>query len=137
MKLIVCLDDAGGMAFNRRRQSRDRVVTERIVRLTSGGVLWTGPGSAPLFDGLDCPQLRAAENFLEKAGPGEYCFAETDGVLPWADRIEEVTAFWWNRRYPSDLALGFPLPSPVWKLAGAEEFPGYSHKKITEAKYLR
>ena len=26
MKLIVCLDELGGMMFNRRRQSRDRVV---------------------------------------------------------------------------------------------------------------
>ena len=30
MRLIVCLDDKNGMAFNHRRQSRDRIVTEKI-----------------------------------------------------------------------------------------------------------
>ena len=30
MKLILCVDDKGGLAFNHRRQSRDRVLNERI-----------------------------------------------------------------------------------------------------------
>ena len=31
MKLILCVDDKGGLAFNHRRQSRDRVLNERIL----------------------------------------------------------------------------------------------------------
>lgn len=39
MRLIVCLDDKNGMAFNHRRQSRDRIVTEKIEELAKGSVL--------------------------------------------------------------------------------------------------
>lgn len=35
MTLIICLDKRNGMRFNNRRQSFDRCVTERIVRLSS------------------------------------------------------------------------------------------------------
>ena len=30
MRVIVCVDDNGGMLFNHRRQSRDRVLCERV-----------------------------------------------------------------------------------------------------------
>ena len=32
MKLIVCLDDNNGMMFNKRRQSRDRVLIENVFK---------------------------------------------------------------------------------------------------------
>lgn len=38
MNLIVCVDDGCGMAFHHRRQSRDRVLREQILRLTAGDV---------------------------------------------------------------------------------------------------
>ena len=31
MKIIVCLDDYGGMLFNSRRQSRDRMLIDDIM----------------------------------------------------------------------------------------------------------
>ena len=37
MTVIVCLDRRNGMRFNNRRQSADRRVTERIVRMTESG----------------------------------------------------------------------------------------------------
>lgn len=36
MRLIVCLDDKNGMAFNHRRQSRDCIVIAKIEELTKG-----------------------------------------------------------------------------------------------------
>ena len=39
MKIIVCLDDNSGMMFNRRRQSRDRVVIDDIIACAQGGEL--------------------------------------------------------------------------------------------------
>ena len=32
MRVIVCVDDNGGMLFNHRRQSRDRVLCERVLQ---------------------------------------------------------------------------------------------------------
>ena len=33
MRVIVCVDDNGGMLFNHRRQSRDRVLCERVLQM--------------------------------------------------------------------------------------------------------
>ena len=66
MILIVCLDDKGGMAFNRRRQSKDRVLREQILALTEGRPLWMNSYSALQFE--DAPNIRVDEAFLEKAG---------------------------------------------------------------------
>ena len=41
MKVIVCVDDKGGVMFNHRRQSQDRVLRERILGMTAGQTLWT------------------------------------------------------------------------------------------------
>ena len=40
MILIVAVDEDKGMMFNRRRQSKDRVLRERILSLAKGGKLW-------------------------------------------------------------------------------------------------
>ena len=49
MALIICADDRGGMAFNRRRQSQDRIVREHILADAAGGQLWMSPYSARQF----------------------------------------------------------------------------------------
>lgn len=43
MKLILCVDDKGGLAFNHRRQSRDRVLNERILMHCGMHRLWISP----------------------------------------------------------------------------------------------
>ena len=48
MKLIVCLDDNNGMMFNKRRQSRDRVLVENVVELCKSEKLYTNEYSAKL-----------------------------------------------------------------------------------------
>ena len=49
MNLIVCIDDRGGMLFNRRRQSSDRYVTERILDMARDGRLLVNSYTAKLF----------------------------------------------------------------------------------------
>ena len=43
MKLILCVDDKGGLAFNHRRQSRDRVLNEHILMHCGMHRLWISP----------------------------------------------------------------------------------------------
>ncbi len=135
MILIVCVDDGMGMAFNRRRQSRDRILTERILDITKNSVLWTDPYSEKLFAESTSNNRRTAGDCLEKAGPGEFCFAETRDPLPYADRIEQIILFRWNRSYPSSLKFCIPLDG--WKMRETRDFAGYSHEKITEEVYTR
>ena len=137
MTVIVCLDDRGGMAFNHRRQSRDRVVLDDMVQTSAGHALWMSPASARLFAGQDVPGLRAAEDFLDRAGAEDFCFVEDRPVLPWRARIRGVVLYRWGRVYPADLRFDLPLDSGDWALERCTVFAGHSHKTITKEVYRR
>ncbi|WP_243418775.1 ribonuclease Z [Pseudoflavonifractor capillosus] len=132
MRLIVCLDDKNGMAFNHRRQSRDRIITETIEELVKGSTLHFSPYSAKLFpSGVFEP----SEDYLSRAGEDDFCFVELEDVTPYERQIEEITVFRWNRVYPADLT--FPIDLTQWSLERTVEFPGHSHEKITMEVYRR
>lgn len=134
MRIAVCIDDRGGMLFNRRRQSQDRLLRQDLLSEAAGGPLWMSPYSLEQFS--DPPEyIRPAENFPRRAGPGELCFFEDLDPAPWLAEAEEVVLYHWNRTYPSDRR--FPLPLTGWTLARREEFPGSSHEKITKEVYRR
>lgn len=132
MRLIVCIDDKGGMAFNHRRQSRDRVVLEKIEELTKGGVLRTSLYSATLFP---LSGIESSEDYLSLAVEDDFCFVELENVAPYEHQIKEITVFRWNRLYPADLY--FPIDLTRWKLVYSEDFPGNSHEKITMEVYRK
>ena len=127
MILIVCLDENKGMLFNRRRQSRDRAVTEDMIKISQGTVLWIAPYSAGLFK-KEIPTLRIEEDYLEKAGAGEFCFAEELPECYGFAGVEKLIVYWWNRRYPSDRT--FPGNWEDFILEETGDFPGTSHEKI-------
>jgi len=135
MKLIVCVDDRLGMAFNRRRQSSDKVLKERILALTEGKRLFMNPYSAGQFSGE--PQIIVCEPLPGEAVPGDFIFAETFDVTPLEEQINEIILYKWNRHYPSDLHFQIPLDKPGWKQISTCEFAGSSHEKITEEVYRR
>ena len=137
MTVIVCLDDRGGMAFNHRRQSRDRVVLDDMVQTSAGHTLWMSPVSARLFTGWNVSGLRAAEDFLDRAGAEDFCFVEDRPVLPWRARIRGVVLYRWGRVYPADLRFDLPLDSEDWVLECRTVFAGHSHKTITKEVYRR
>ncbi len=134
MTAIVCLDDENGMLFNGRRQSRDRVVTERIALLAAGKRLWMNGYSAGLFTGRKL-EIRMQEDFLLAAGEKELCFVEDQSLKPFEKKLEKIIVFRWNRKYPADFWLDVELGQ--WRLAETLEFPGNSHEKITQEVYVR
>lgn len=134
MIAIVCIDDKGGMLFNHRRQSQDRLLRADLLREAAGRPVWLNAYSARQFD--DPPEnLRVAEDFLDRAGRGELCFVEDRDLSPWLGKLEGVILYRWNRTYPADLRLTLPLEG--WALERREEFPGSSHEKITKEVYRR
>lgn len=137
MILIVCVDNSMGMSFNQRRQSTDRILRDRILKYSSQSRLWMSLYSAGQFSGLHCPHIQADDVFLQKAAPGEYCFAENIDVLPFEAKTEELILYRWNRSYPADLFFNIPLAGHQWRLIQSEKFSGYSHKIITEEIYRR
>ena len=126
MILIVCVDDAGGLGFNRRRQSQDRALRARM--LGKWGRLWMNAYSAGQF---------AKEDFLEKSGPGDACFAEGPAAAEALDRAEKLVLYRWNRKYPADCHFPLDLEARGWRLEETAEFAGSSHEKITEEVYVR
>ena len=137
MILIVCADDNGGVMFNHRRQSRDRVLRSRVLQMTEGKKLWMSEYSARQFGPELAPQITVCNELLEQAGPGEYCFLEGQPAAGAADRVESVILFKWNRVYPTDVTFDlWPLEEP-WQLTEVSEFEGSSHEKITMEVYVK
>ena len=137
MQIIAVIDDGGGMMFNHRRQSQDRVLRTRILELTESSRLWMNAYSRKQFADADDERITVDENFLEKANDGDFCFVENAPVLPVLERVERVILFHWNRAYPSDMRFDVDLSAPGWTLVETEEFPGFSHEKITKEVYDR
>ncbi len=128
MKLIVCLDDNKGMMFNKRRQSRDRVLIENVLELCKGEKLYVNEYSSKLF-----PE-NSVEIFddIENVG-NEYCFAENFTVNE--ENVEEIIVYKWNRLYPADAYFNIDLAG--WRLTETVDFEGSSHEKITREIYVR
>ena len=133
MKLIVCLDDQNGMLFNGRRLSKDSCLRRRILEITRSGTLWMNAYSAGQFEEEE-QNWKTDEEFLVKAGTGEYCFVENADIRVCVERVEELIIYRWNRLYPSDTV--FPLEAfSHWEKVSSFAFPGSSHEKLTEEVY--
>lgn len=132
MIVAACVEDRGGMRFNGRRVSRDRAQLSDLLDFC-GGTLRAAPCSGDLFAGQ--PGVLLSEGFLDRAGPGEVCFLEDRPVDAFADRVEAVVLYRWNRAYPSDVR--FDLDLSAFLLKERREFPGTSHETITREYYIR
>lgn len=77
------------------------------------------------------------KKFLVEANRGAYCFVEAALLLPFADAVDSVTLYKWNRTYPGDFYFDLPVGEAPWHLAESCDFVGSSHDKITEEVYKR
>ena len=137
MIVAVCLDEHGGVMFNHRRQSLDRELRARLLREAGEKHLLLNSYSASQFTEEDLARLEISEDFLDKAGPGDYCFVEDRPVCPYEEKIEKLLVFKWNRIYPSDTHFDIDLSCGSWRLIESSDFPGYSHEKITLEVYVK
>lgn len=133
MKLIFCLDKSGGISLFGKRQSRDRLLCERLLALVNGARLWVSRYSAPLFSGY--PALVTDDAYAAKAADGDFCFVEDCGYD--IERADTVILCHWNRRYPGDLFFTPDLAALGFQRVMCEAFPGSSHDKITLEMYTR
>ena len=133
MILMVCIDDRGGMMFNHRRQSMDRVLRERLLEICAGKRLHVTPYTARQFE-QDAPLCVSQAPWLA-AGQGEYYFAE-DGEIS-MQNVERVYVYRWNRAYPGDRFFKVDLALLGFQLTASADFAGYSHENITEEIYSK
>ena len=131
IKLIFCADNKKGLEFNGRRQSQDREIRARVLKLAKDSRLLMSPYSARQFDSGDA--VIADPNFMSAAREGDYCFIEDTEVT--LENCDEVIIYVWNRDYPADRYFEFDLASLGFELISTEDFKGYSHERITEKIY--
>lgn len=93
--------------------------------------------SEKLYGSLEDTEIIVNPDFLSLAGSGEICLVETDRLMPFIEKIEQVIIYNWNRTYPADVYLDLDLGLSQWERKGREEFTGVSHEKITEEIYER
>ena len=136
MKVIICLDERRGILFNHRRQSKDRRVIADIVSHLDGRSLYITPYSEKLFleSGIS---YTVDERMLEIAEAEDVCFAESADFLAHLDSVTQITVYWWNRHYPSDVRVDLDFDEAGYALKEQYEFEGFSHEKITVQRYER
>ena len=134
MKIFVCLDDKGGMMFNNRRQSRDRVLMADMKTSIEDSPLLVSPCSEKLVreHAIHCTVYN---NPLACAGENDFCFIEDIDASDYVYSIDTVIIYKWNKRYPADVF--FNLDMSEFKLVSVYDFEGYSHEKITKEVYKR
>lgn len=133
MNIIVCVDEKLGMLFNKRRQSRDKLVVKDIVDNLQDN-LYINSYSKELFtDYLDNSNIHVVEEFVfEKENT---YFIENVSISEYQDIIEQIIVYNWNRKYPKDKSFDIDLNN--YKLEEEIEFVGNSHEKITKQIYKR
>ena len=136
MNIIVCLDDYGGMLFNFRRQSRDRVLVEDVIASLGDKKLYISEYSKILFEAYE-GKYEIIDDFFSLNDDDAVCFIENIDVKPYIDRISTVTVYNWNRVYPRDLVFDIDLEKEGFSLMSSYEFKGYSHDNIRKEVYER
>lgn len=134
MIVAVCVDNKGGMLFNRRRVSRDQAQQQDLIALCGEKPLWISSFSEKLFSWA-AEQIRVDDRFLEIGESGETCFVEDQPLKGLEGRIEKIILYRWNRTYPSDMKLDLDFSG--FEMIEQIEFPGASHDTITREIYVR
>lgn len=141
MKIIVCLDDYGGMLFNSRRQSRDRVLIDDVMSDIGVEKLYILGFSESLFSAYE-GRYEVVDDFSKLANSAEsaencVCFVENVSVAKLLEKISAVTVYYWNRVYPRDFVFDINLEKEGFSLKSTHEFEGYSHENIKKEVYER
>ena len=133
MTLIICLDDNNGMLFNKRRQSMDSAVRDRILEQCQEHILCMNHYSANQF--LQQENINICESMASIKNMNCWYFLENEDPSGYMMYVDRVYVYRWNREYPTDVyfpfneLIGDRMPESVF------HFPGNSHTLITEEVY--
>ena len=128
MTVIICLDKNNGYQFGGKRQSADREVRGRILKLAD--VIRCDEYTAAQFDEADRGKLYVGSDYLNTINGT--CFVEKGDISEL--KHYKLVVFWWNRGYPS--TKKFTIPDG-FRLVSKENFQGYSHDRITMEVFIR
>ena len=132
MIIAVCTDDNNGMLFNNRRQSRDMLLIEDLIKYANANKILINEFSKSLFADYE-NNILISDTFLSDANENDICFVENVDLNEYKDKINTLIIYKWNRVYPSDFCFNLDLSN--YKLIETKDFKGNSHEKITREIY--
>lgn len=135
IKVAITIDDNGGMMFNKRRQSRDRLLIKDLCEKTKT-FIYISPYSALLFEDFKDKTI-VVDNPLLNCPDGECAFVEGLHLKDHIDAIDELIVYSWNKVYPSDVKLDIDIKDSGFKMVSKYDFTGNSHEKITKGIYRK
>ncbi len=135
LTVALCTDERGGMIFNKRRVSRDRILIKNLMEGFDGKI-YINEYSRLLFEDYG-DRAVVCESALDEAPDGAVCFIEFPPFKPYLADISSLIIYNWNRRYPYDLCLDVLPAKEGFKSVSVCEFEGSSHEKITKEIFER
>ena len=132
MIIAVCTDDNNGMLFNNRRQSRDMLLIEDLIKYANANKILINEFSKSLFSDYE-NNILISDTFLTDAEKNDICFVENVDLTNFKDKINTLIIYRWNRVYPADFCFNLDLSN--YKLIETKDFKGNSHEKITREIY--
>ena len=136
MILCLCADNRLGLSFNKRRQSSDIMLCDRLLNITKGSKLWIKEYSKQLFEEEIGISVFVTDNFNRDVLTDDYCFLEIENIDDYIAKAKKIILFRWNRDYPYDMSLSKDFKDS-WKLVSSDEFSGNSHETITIEEYKK
>ena len=131
--VAITVDDKMGLAFNKRRQSRDKLLIADLCNKTDGPI-YVSNYSAPLFE-EHADKITVVDEPLRDTPDGGCCFVEMAHLGEHVNDISKLIVYHWNRLYPSDKKLDIDVTVSGFKMTAKYEFTGNSHDKITKGIY--
>ena len=135
LTVAITVDDKMGLAFNKRRQSRDRLLIDDLCKKTDKDI-YISSYSALLFEEHK-ERVKIVDDPLRDCPDGGFCFVEMTELSPYVESISTLIVYHWNRLYPSDKKLDIDVTNCGFKMTAKYEFVGSSHDKITKGTYQK
>ena len=126
--LIVCISNNNGMMFNNRRQSRDRLLLEKLCTDYQNERIIIHEYSKRLFEGLP------VEVTTEVCVNDATSFVEDPDLSPCEAIFDKIIVVRWNRDYPADKF--FNVDMSAYECVNREDFIGKSHDEILIETYV-
>jgi len=134
--VAIAVDERLGTFFGGKRQSRDKLLIEDLIKTANERAIVIRPYSLSQFHAYDI-KLKVCDIPLDDACDGDVCFIEGEELFPYKDKISELIIYNFNRHYPSDKKLDISPDKLGMTLCERVEFAGFSHDKITKEIYRK
>ncbi len=137
MKVILCIDEKGGVRFHGRRLSQDRIQRADVLRRFGREQLFMKEETAALYADAEMERIHRVIKWEPTIGKDGWWVCEDLEFMKWKEQLQELVLYRWNRKYPSDEQLSLTLTLPLWSCQACDTFAGSSHPLIHVEHYVK